>query len=63
MVHKGSGNIVIGSGKRLLAVLGTEDLIVIETEDATLVCPKDKAQEIKALVKRVGEHPDWKRLV
>lgn len=63
MVHKGAGNIVIGTGKRLLAVLGTEDLIVIETDDATLVCPKDKAQEIKALVKRVAGHPDWKGLV
>lgn len=38
----------------LVALLGVDDLIVVKTEDATLVCHKDKAQEIKSLVKTLG---------
>jgi len=36
----------------LLAVLGVHDLIVVRTGDATLVCPKDRAQEVRRLVQR-----------
>lgn len=38
----------------LVALLGVEDLIVVKTKDATLVCHKDKAQEIKDLVHAIG---------
>jgi mannose-1-phosphate guanylyltransferase len=55
MVEQGSNNLVFSEGKHLLAVVGVDDLIVVHTPDATLVCPKSKAQEIKALLKRVGE--------
>lgn len=34
---------------RTVALLGCEDMIVVETEDATLVMPKAKAEELKAL--------------
>lgn len=39
----------------LVAVLGGEDLIVIHTKDATLVCRKSEAEKIKQLHKQVGE--------
>jgi mannose-1-phosphate guanylyltransferase/mannose-6-phosphate isomerase len=35
---------------RLLAVLGVEDLIVVETADAVLVAHKNRAQEVKKIV-------------
>jgi len=47
----------------LVALLGVKDLIVVKTEDATLVCHKDKAQEIKALVQAVGATEALKHLV
>ena len=62
MVHGGANNIVISPGKHLTAVVGADDLIVVHTEDATLVCPKDRAQEIKALVKQVGATEALKHL-
>jgi mannose-1-phosphate guanylyltransferase len=37
----------------LLAVIGVDDLIVVQTPDATLVCPRHHAQEIKQLLKRI----------
>lgn len=34
----------------LLAVLGVKDLVVVRSGDATLVCPRDRAQEVRRLV-------------
>lgn len=39
----------------LVATIGCENLIVIHTPDATLVCPADRAEAIKELHRRVGE--------
>lgn len=60
LIEGGSGNIISSGDKHLVAVVGADDLIVIHTEDATLVCRKDKAQEIKKVVARLGEKPEWK---
>jgi len=38
----------------LIAILGCDDLIVIHTPDATLVCRKDRAEQLKELYRRVG---------
>ncbi|MDE0819790.1 MAG: sugar phosphate nucleotidyltransferase [Opitutales bacterium] len=50
-----SGNIIFSDEGHLVALLGVDDLIVVRTEDATLVCHKDQAQKIKELVSVVGE--------
>jgi len=39
----------------LIAAVGCEDLIIIHTPDATLVCKKDYAEEIKDIHRIVGE--------
>jgi len=46
-----SDNIVIGEGSdgHTIAIVGCEDLIVVRTERATLVIPRERAQDIKAL--------------
>ena len=44
-----SKNCVLYSGGRLVAVLGVDNLIVVETPDAVLVCPKDRAQDVKKI--------------
>lgn len=60
LVEQASGNIVFSEGKHLVTVVGADNLIVVHTPEATLVCPKDKAQEIKALLKHVYAHPEAK---
>jgi len=47
--------IIESSGGKLIATLGIEDLIIIDTEDVTLICAKDKAQEIKLLLKELRQ--------
>lgn len=44
------GNIVITENGHTIALLGVKDMVVVQTADATLICPKDRAQEVKRLV-------------
>ena len=52
-VRKGRGvdidteNTIIYSSDRLVATLGMKDAIVVDTSDATLVLPKDRAQDVR----------------
>lgn len=43
-------NCISYSGKRLIATVGVENLIIVETEDAVLVCDKSRAQDVKRIV-------------
>jgi mannose-1-phosphate guanylyltransferase/mannose-6-phosphate isomerase len=47
-VHDSSNNLLIAQ-HRMVAAVGVEDLIVVETPDAVLVAKKDRAQEVKAV--------------
>lgn len=58
------GNIVYSqNADHLVALLGVDDLIVVKTDDATLVCHKDKAQDLKALVKEIGAKEAYRKLM
>jgi mannose-1-phosphate guanylyltransferase len=51
LVLDGSGNVVFGSvAGRLIAVVGADDLVVVDTPDAVLVCPRHRVQDVKRLV-------------
>ena len=50
-----SHNIVFSSGGKHIALAGVQDLIVIDTGDALLVCHRSEAENIKKLVPRVPE--------
>ena len=47
------GNIVYAEGKRTVALFGVQDLVVVAVGDAVMVCPKDRAGDLKALVEHV----------
>lgn len=57
------GNIVLSDKGHTMALIGVKDLIVVHTPDATLVCPKDQAQEIKKLVKGLSGDDATKHLI
>jgi mannose-1-phosphate guanylyltransferase len=42
------------SGKKLFALLGIEDLIIVHTEDALLLCPRERAEEVRGIVKELA---------
>lgn len=58
IVEEGRHNIVVADDDHLLAVIGADNLIVVHTPDATLVCPRNRAQDIKQLLKRIGRERD-----
>ena len=43
-------SLALAEGGRPIALLGTENLVVVDTKDALLVCSKDKVQEVKQLM-------------
>jgi mannose-1-phosphate guanylyltransferase len=53
----GVKNSYINGEQRLIAVVGLDDVVVVETKDAVLVAHKDKVQDIKQIVNQLkAEH-------
>jgi mannose-1-phosphate guanylyltransferase len=56
----GARNIVVSEG-RLTALLAVEDLVVVQAPGVTLVCRKDRVQDVRRLVQHIagtGRHPE-----
>lgn len=47
-------NTVVYGDDRLVAMLGVEDLVVVETADALLICPRGRSQEVRRLVEALA---------
>lgn len=43
-------------GKRLIAAIGTEDLIIVDTDDVLLVCSKNNTQDVKKVIAQLKEN-------
>lgn len=46
-------NCIIQGDKKLIAIVGMEDTIVVDTQDATLICAKDSAGDIKRVTENL----------
>jgi mannose-1-phosphate guanylyltransferase len=49
-----SGNYLWAPGK-FIAAIGVHDLVLVETDDAILLCPRDRAQDVGKIVKHLEE--------
>lgn len=47
--------IVSSDDKHLIATLGLDGMVVVHTKDATLICPRDRADELKKLVDKIKQ--------
>jgi mannose-1-phosphate guanylyltransferase len=43
-------NTLVFGDNRLVAVMGVQDLVIVDTEDVVMVCSRDREQDVKALV-------------
>lgn len=43
-------SLIAPASGRIIATLGLEDIIVVDTDDAVLVCPRSRAQDVRKLV-------------
>jgi mannose-1-phosphate guanylyltransferase/mannose-6-phosphate isomerase len=50
VIDIGSKGSIVYGGKRLIATVGLEDMVVVDTPDATLVCHKDNTQDVRKVV-------------
>ena len=55
IVHDAS-RCLIEAGNKLVAVIGVNDLVVVNTEDALLVCHRDASQRVKNVVDYLYTH-------
>jgi mannose-1-phosphate guanylyltransferase len=48
-----SRNVLTFSKKRLIATIGLQDMIVVDTDDAVLVVPASRAQDVKKIIQEL----------
>ncbi len=47
-------SLVYGPENKLVATIGLDGIVIVLTEDALLICPKDRAGEVKKIVEELG---------
>ena len=55
-LHHDSRNILVFSKDRLIATIGLQDMIVVDTDDVILVMPAERAQDVKKIVQALQEN-------
>ncbi len=53
IAHDSQGNLIYSLTGKLVATAGVKNMIIVETEDAILVCPKERAQDVKKIVEEL----------
>ena len=52
-VNVDSKNITIIGSKKFIAAAGLEDIVIVDTDDALLICSKNKSQDIKKVLQEL----------
>jgi mannose-1-phosphate guanylyltransferase len=58
LLREAENLVVVPTTGRLVAAMGVRNLIIVDTPDAVLVCPRDRAQEVKSLVDALRDSGD-----
>lgn len=48
-----------GNPNKKIATIGLENMVIVDTPDALLVCPKDRSQDVKKIVKRLADEKEY----
>ncbi len=55
VIDLGSRESTVFAGERLVATIGLNQMVVVDTPDATLVSPKDRVQEVRKIVEALRQ--------
>lgn len=55
-LDRGSHRVLVHGGDRLVVTVGLEDVIIVDTPDALLVCHRDRAEEIKQVLDEIARN-------
>jgi mannose-1-phosphate guanylyltransferase len=58
-----TGCVVAGEPSHTVAAVGVNDLVIVHTSDATLVCRKSDAQRVRELVKKLASDKKYRKLL
>lgn len=58
VIDEGSKNSFVYSSSKLVATIGLEDIVLVETEDAVLACKADKTQDVKKIFDTLKKQND-----
>ena len=59
LIQIDSANTLVAGDQRLIVTIGIDDLVVVDTDDVILVCHRDRAQDVREVVRRLREqHAD-----
>lgn len=50
-----SGSYISSLNGKLVATVGIDDLVIVDTKDALLICPKSRAQDVKRIVQELKD--------
>jgi mannose-1-phosphate guanylyltransferase len=59
----GTRDSLVFATSRAVATVGLENVVVVETPDVVLVCPRDRVQDVKKLVERLVLDPERQALL
>lgn len=63
VLDENSRNSFVYSSSKLVATIGLEDTVIVETEDAILACKKDRTQDVKHIYETLKQQNDNTHLV
>ncbi|MBO6088080.1 mannose-1-phosphate guanylyltransferase/mannose-6-phosphate isomerase [bacterium] len=63
VLDKNSKNSFVYSSSKLVATIGLEDTVIVETEDAILACKKDRTQDVKQIYETLKQKHDNTHLI
>jgi mannose-1-phosphate guanylyltransferase len=55
VLFEDSRDCLVHPANRLIALVGVENLVVVDTEDAVLILPRDRDQDVRRIVERLRE--------
>ncbi|MDF1531733.1 MAG: mannose-1-phosphate guanylyltransferase/mannose-6-phosphate isomerase [ANME-2 cluster archaeon] len=53
-----TGNLIQSSQNKVVSLIGVDNMVVVDTPDALLVCPRDRCQSVKDVVNALKERDD-----
>jgi len=53
-----TGNIIQSTENKVVSLIGVDNMVVVDTPDALLVCPRDRCQDVKDVVGALKEQDD-----
>jgi len=49
-------SLIYSNGKKLVVTIGLDDLIIVDSSDALLVCRRDQAQQVRQVIENLKKN-------